>query len=146
MASKPKKSFVAATEPAERPSDIPMAAPFAPLDLETFVDLGRENIAAVAKANLALSEGMQAIGQEILTYARSSLESASNAATALLEAKTLDEVIQLNTDLAKSSLEALLARSAKLSEMGVSIASEALAPWGGRVEATFAKFAKPAAA
>ena len=97
-------------------------------------------MAAAAKANLALSEGIQALGQELLTYAKSSLESASHAATALLEAKTLDEVIQLNTDLAKASVETLLARSAKLSEMGVSIANEALAPWGGR------KFAKPAAA
>jgi phasin family protein len=89
---------------------------------------------------------MQAIGQELLTYAKNSLESASHTATALLEAKTLDEVIQLNTDLAKSSFEALLARSAKISEMGVTIASEALAPWGGRMEATLAKFAKSPAA
>jgi hypothetical protein len=40
----------------------------------------------------------------------------------------------------------MLARSAKLSEMGVSVANEALAPLGGRVEATFAKFTKPLAA
>ena len=119
--------------------------PFTPLDFESLVDLGRENFAAAAKANRVLSEGMQAIGQEILTYAKSSLESASQAATALLEAKTLDEVIQLNTDLAKTSLETMLARSAKLSEMGVSVANEALAPWGGRMGATFAKLLKPAA-
>jgi phasin family protein len=149
MASKSKKSIVPAiefVESAESANDGPAPAAFAPLDFESLVDLGRENMAAAAKANLALSEGMQAIGQEILTYTKSSLESASQAATAFLEAKTLDEVIQLNTELAKSSLAALLARSAKLSEMGVSIANEALAPWGGRVEATFAKFAKPAAA
>lgn len=153
MASKSKKSVVAVSEAVEAVSEAVEkanggAAPalFAPLDLESLADLGRENIAALAKSNLALSEGMQAIGREILTYARSSLESASQTAAALLEAKTLDEVIQLNTDLAKSSLEALLARSAKLSEMGVSIANEALAPLGGRMEATFAKLAKPAAA
>jgi phasin family protein len=148
MASKSKKSVVAVTEmaePAEPAESGAMPTPFAPLDFESLVDLGRENFAAAAKANRALSEGMQAIGQEILTYARSSLESASQAATALLEAKTLDEVIQLNTDLAKTSLETMLARSAKLSEMGVSVANEALAPWGGRMGATFAKLMKPAA-
>lgn len=145
MASKSKKSVVAATEMVEPAEPGAMPAPFASLDFESLVDLSRENFAAAAKANRALSEGMQAIGQEILTYARSSLESASQAATALLEAKTLDEVIQLNTDLAKTSLETLLARSAKLSEMGVSVANEALAPWGGRMGATFAKLMKPAA-
>ena len=56
------------------------------------------------------------------------LDSASQTATALLGAKTFDEVVQLNTELAKASLEALLARSAKLSEMGVSLASGAFAP------------------
>jgi phasin family protein len=145
MASKSKKPVVAVTEMGEPSNGGAAPAPFTPLDFESLVDLGRENFAAAAKANRALSEGMQAIGQEILTYARSSLESASQVATALLEAKTLDEVIQLNTDLAKTSLETMLARSAKLSEMGVSVANEALAPWGGRMGATFAKLVKPAA-
>ncbi len=53
-------------------------------------------------------------------------------------------MIQLNSDLAQESLKALLARSAKLSEMGVTVASEAFAPLGVRVEATITKFAKPA--
>jgi len=145
MASKSKKSVIATPEMDEASDGGAAPTPFTPLDFESLVDLGRENFAAAAKANRVLSEGMQAIGQEILTYAKSSLESASQAATALLEAKTLDEVIQLNTDLAKTSLETMLARSAKLSEMGVSVANEALAPWGGRMGATFAKLLKPAA-
>ena len=67
-------------------------------------------------------------------------------ATALLGAKTLDEVLQLNSDLAKVSLEALIARSAKLSEMGVSVASGAFKPLGSHFEATLSKLAKPLAA
>ncbi|HUZ73135.1 MAG TPA: phasin family protein [Stellaceae bacterium] len=149
MPAKSKKSTVVATAMIEGPESTPAAAPFPTLgldslSLESLADLGRENLAAVAQANRALSEGMQAIGQEILLYARSSLESASQTATALLGAKTLDEVIQLNSDLAQESLKALLARSAKLSEMGVTVASETLAPLGVRVEATITKFAKPA--
>jgi phasin family protein len=130
-------------EPAATASWAPL---FAPMNLESLADLGRENIEAMAKANIALSEGLQAIGDEILTYAKSSLENASHTATKLLGAKTLDEVIQLNSALAKASLETLVARSAKLSEMGVSVANEALAPLGGRFEATFVKLTKQAAA
>ncbi|HZT52181.1 MAG TPA: phasin family protein [Stellaceae bacterium] len=148
MASKSKKSVVAALAvgKSEKVTEARPAARYAPLDLESLVDLGRENIAALAQANLALSAGMQALGQELLTYARSSFESASQAAGALFEAKTLDELIRLNSDLARSSFETLCAHSAKLSGMGVSIASETLAPLGGRVEAAFARLAKPAAA
>jgi phasin family protein len=118
---------------------------FKPMSLEALADISRANLEAMTKANRVLAEGLQALSKEILTYARSSLEHASQTATALLGAKTFDEVIQLNNDLAKSNLETMLARSAKLSEMGVTIASDALAPLGGRVEATLAKFTKAAA-
>jgi len=151
MAGKAKKSELVTTAlPDPTPEEFltPKAwgAIFAAVNLDQIADLGRENIAAVTKANVAWSEGVQAIGQQLLTYAKSSLQSASHTATALLGAKTLDEVIQLNSDLAKTTMESLVERTAKLSEMGVSLANEAMAPLGGRVEATLAKFKLPQAA
>jgi phasin family protein len=113
---------------------------------EDLADLGRENFAAVLRANAALTEGMEAIGKEVMGYARNSLENAAEAATALLAAKTLEDLVQLNGDLAKASFERMVARSTKLSEMGVKVANEALAPLGDRVEATFQKLGKPRAA
>jgi hypothetical protein len=47
---------------------------------------------------------------------------------------------------ARATIGAFVDRSAKLSELGVKVANEALAPLGGRVEATFARLGKPAAA
>jgi|SRR5690348_6565733 len=113
---------------------------------DELADLGRENFAAVLRANAAFTEGMEAIGKEVVAYARNSLETAAEAATALLAAKTLDDVVQLNSDFAKASFDRMIAGSTKLSEMGVKVASEALAPIGDRVEATFQKLAKPLAA
>lgn len=89
-------------------------------------DLGRENLAAMLRANAAFSEGFEAIGKEMLGYARTSFESAAGAATALLGAKTLEDVVQLNTRFARVNLDHLIAHSAKLSEMGAKVASEAL--------------------
>ena len=149
MASKGKKSTeltTEATETVDAPNWTALPPLFPTMSMEELADLSRENIAAVTKANQAFSEGMQAISQELMAYTRAAMEKASQMATALLAAKTLDEVIQLNTDAAKANLETMLARSAKLSEMSVSVANEALAPLGGRVEATIAKFAKPLAA
>jgi phasin family protein len=110
------------------------AALFAGYD--QLADLGRENFAAVLRANAALSEGFEAIGKEVILYARRSFEQAAETATALLGAKTLEDVFQLNSEFAKANLERLIERSAKLSEMSVKVANEALAPLGGRVEAT----------
>jgi phasin family protein len=147
MPTKSKKPSVtvASVVPESLPLPVPEGAPAA-FSLDSLTDLGRENMEAVARANLALSEGLKAISEEIFTYAFSTLESASQTATALLGAKTLDEVLQLNSELAKSSFETLVTRSAKLSEMGVNVASGTFKPLGTRFEATFVKFAKPAAA
>jgi phasin family protein len=113
---------------------------------EELADLGRENFAAVLRANAALTEGIEAIGKEVMGYARNSLENVAEAATAVLAAKTFEDLVQVNSDFAKASFERLVARSTKLSEMGVKVANEALAPLGGRVEATFQKLGKPIAA
>ena len=139
MAVKSKKTAAVAPVAPEAASTAEHGAAFSALSLESMVDLGRENIAAMTKANLALSQGLQAIGQELVAYATNSLETASQTATALLGARTLDEVLQLNNDLANRTLETMAERTAKLSEMGVTLANDALAPLGGRVEATFTR-------
>lgn len=113
---------------------------------EQWADLGRENFAAVLAANAALSEGLEAIGKEVILYAQRSFEQAAETATALLGAKTVEDVLQLNSEFAKANLEGLIERSAKLSELGVKVANSALAPLGGRVEATIHKLSKPLAA
>jgi hypothetical protein len=151
MATKPKKSTAApvgqaaeAVAPVSLPATVQAAAAMveaAPLSASKFdelAELGRQNLSAVMKANEAFSEGLEAIGKELVGYARTSFEQASHAATALLGAKTLEEVVQLNADLARAGAELLLKRSAKLSEMGMSVATQTLAPLGSRVEAAFA--------
>lgn len=108
------------------------------LGFESLADLGRENLAAVTKANLALSQGLGAIGDELFDYAKSAIAKAGQAATALLGAKTFDEVIELNNALAKTAMESLIAQSTKLSELGITTTNQTLAPLGGRFEATVA--------
>jgi phasin family protein len=143
MTTKAKKSMTAEAGPQETSG----AAP-APLfnSYEEITHVGRENFAALLRANAALNEGLEAIGKEMMGYARISFESAAETVAALLGAKTLDDVVQLNTEFAKTNLEQFIERSTKLSEMGVKVANQALAPLGSRVEATLQKIAKPIAA
>jgi phasin family protein len=151
MATKVKKPTTEVTtsalEGAVAPAPVPAAAPatlFA--GYEELADLGRENLAAVLRANAALSDGLEAISKEMMGYARHSFEEAAETATALLAAKTLEDVVELNTGYAKASFERMVERSTKLSEISVKVANEALAPLGDRVEATFQKLGKPIAA
>lgn|SRR5579864_4419560 len=143
MATKTKKLTVAET-PA--PEAVAEAAEAMFAGYESLADVGRENVTAILRTNAVLTEGFEAIGKEVLLYARATFEKAAETASALLSARTFEDVYQLNTAFAKTHLEQLVARSAKLSEMGMKVTNEAFAPLGGRVEATLHKLGKPIAA
>lgn len=141
MAAKAKK-------PSERGSASILGDPSSDSQFPSLSELaafGRDNIEAAVKANAALSAGIEAIGQEVIVCARTALQSASETARGLLGAKTLEDVVKLQTDLAKRQFEGIVAGSVKLSELGVSLANEAFAPWEGRVEAAMARFTSPQA-
>ncbi|HKW53974.1 MAG TPA: phasin family protein [Stellaceae bacterium] len=146
MATKVKKPATAEAAASEFDGAAAAAPAGVFAGCEELADLGREIFAAVLRANAAFTEGIEAIGKEMMGYARSSLENAAEAATALLAAKTFEDLVQVNSDFAKASFERMVERSTKLSEMGVKVANEALAPLGDRVEATFQKLGKPLAA
>ena len=152
MAAKAKKPTVpglSVVPQAPLPKQAAAAGPAMPgfppsLSYEGLASFGRENIEAAVKTNAALSAGIEAIGQEFMACARTALQSASETARGLLGAKTLEDVVKLNTDFAKRNLEGMMAETVKLSELGCSLATEAFAPWEGRVEALMAQFAPPA--
>jgi phasin family protein len=143
MAVKAKKQAEPVFAPG--PAVSPSGPQFPSLNYADFATFGRDNIEAAVKTNAALSAGMEAISQEVMVYARSALQTASETARSLLGAKTLEDVVKLQTDLAKRHFEGMVAGSVKLSELGVSLASEAFAPWEGRVEAAMARFTYPQA-
>jgi phasin family protein len=107
---------------------------------------GQGNLAAVVHANAAMVKGFEEIGQEVFGYAQHSLESAVNAAQAMMGARSLVDVIALNRDFVQSALESFLTESARLSEIGIKTASEAFAPLGLRSAETQAKIDRPTVA
>ncbi len=136
MAGRAKRS--AAVEAASKGRDgQSSAAPFA--DYAAVVALGSANLAAMLRASAVLSEGLEAIGEEVMNGTRASLENVAGTAAALLGARTLEQVVQLNAALFKRLVE----RSTKLSEMGAKVAAETLAPLGSQVEATVEKLGSP---
>jgi phasin family protein len=111
-----------------------------------FATLGKGHFEAVVKANTALAKGAEEISKELVGYARTSLEQAASATKALFGAKTLQDVIALNSDYAKTSINEFLANSAKLSDLTVKVANEAFEPINERVTVAIEKFGKPVAA
>jgi hypothetical protein len=90
--------------------------------------LGRDSLAALAEAQAALVRGYEAVGSEIVGLARSGLDTASRMAAGLLAVRTLSDAVALQADCARSSLDAALCGSARLSQLGVRLAAEAAEP------------------
>ncbi|MGH6968825.1 MAG: phasin family protein [Stellaceae bacterium] len=108
--------------------------------------VSRENFDAVLKANAAWADGVEAIASEAVGCARQTLVVTGAATMDLLVARTFDRVIEIQAGLAKTALEALVERTARLSELGVALANGTWAPIGGCGKTTLTKLARPVAA
>jgi len=141
----PQRPSAPPVSASPRPVAVAALPPRSPPSYRDWAALSRDNFGAVLKANGAVTEGLEAIGKEMIGYAQKSIEQATRTATALIHAKNLDEIIHLNSAYTTSSIESLLARSASMSDLGFKLASEALAPLSRRVEANLATLTKPLA-
>src|SRR3546814_5731394 len=83
---------------------------------------------------------------ELMSIAQSAVEANIAATKALLGAKSVRELVDLQTEFSRSRFESLLAESAKLTELGLSLAGNTAAPIQARLNATVEKLVKPQAA
>ena len=104
------------------------------LSYPDFVEFGRETIETAISANAALSVGLEAISQEVAQYARTAFESVGETARGLLGARTLDDVVRLQTDFAKRSFAGLAERSVTFSELGCSLVGASVGAWNARAK------------
>jgi phasin family protein len=111
-----------------------------------FTALGQENVDAVVKSGSIAVKGFEALGKEMMAFARNSLDGNVEATKAIFGAKSLREVVDLQSAYTRRSLDQALAEGAKLTEMSVKVANEAMQPIQARVTVTVGKLIKPLAA
>ena len=119
-----------------QPSDktAPRAAMPAAPSYDELAEFGRETLAAAMTSNAALSAGLEAVGREVALGARAAFESAGETARGLLGAHTWEDVVRLQTDFVKRSVEGFVERSAKLSELGCSLLGAGVGAWAQRAK------------
>jgi hypothetical protein len=105
---------------------------------------GRDNVAAMVRANAALVRGFEEMGQEVAGFTRRNMTAAVDAARALVGVRTVADLVAINRSLAQSTLEGVIANSARLSEIGIRVATEAFGPLNDQLATTFGTFGRPA--
>ncbi|CAO3354545.1 phasin family protein [Azospirillum palustre] len=114
--------------------------------LKSYEDLqatGKANVEALIASSTIAAKGAEDLGREVVAYGQSALDKSITTGKALLTARTIQEVVELQNDFLKSSFDSLLAETTRLQELSTKVTNEALAPLNARVSATVETFSKP---
>jgi phasin family protein len=95
----------------------------------------KKNLEAVVASVTAATKGAEALGAQAMAYSKKALEEQVAAAKSLSGAKSVQEVVELQTAYAKSALEAYIAQMNTASETVAASVKEAFQPINERVTA-----------
>ncbi|HET8535332.1 MAG TPA: phasin family protein [Sphingomicrobium sp.] len=112
---------------------------------EELADLYRGNLDAVVEAGKIAAAGAQSIGQDLVAKSRDSLEQTANSVRTFAEAKSPTELLQLQSDFARTAFDRFVEDSSALTESFVKLAGEAFQPLSSRASANVEKFNQIAA-
>jgi hypothetical protein len=103
---------------------------------ETIQKLGKDSFNATVKALEVATTGTQAIAVETADYAKKSFEQTASTFEKFVGVKSLDKVIEIQTDYVKSAYEGFVAQSTKTSELYTKLAQDSFAPFNALRSAT----------
>lgn len=103
--------------------------------VEELADLYRGNIDAFVEAGRIATSGAQSIGQDMVAKSRDGLEQTANTVRSFAEAKSATELLQLQSDFARTAFDRFVEDSSALSEKVVKLAGEAFQPISNRASA-----------
>src|SRR5919107_424540 len=103
---------------------------------ETIQKLGKDSFNATVKALEVATTGTQAIAVETADFAKKSFETGTSTFEKLVGVKSLDKVIEIQTDYVKSAYEGFIAQSTKTGELYTKLAQDSFAPFNALRSAT----------
>ena len=95
----------------------------------------KKNLEAVIASVTAQAKGAEALGAQAMAYSKKAVEDHVAAAKSLSGAKSVQEVIELQTTYAKSALDAYIAEVSKMSDIVSTSMKDAVKPLNERVTA-----------
>ena len=100
----------------------------------------RQNMEAVIASATAAAKGAEALGVQAAAFAKKSVEDQVAAAKTLASAKSVQEVVELQTSFARTALETYLAELNRWGETVTASVKDSVQPLNERVTATVERF------
>lgn len=95
----------------------------------------KKNLEAVIASVTASTKGAEALGAEAMAFSKKAMEDQVAAAKSLSSAKSIQEVVELQTTFAKSAMDAYIAEFGKMSDIVSASMKDSLKPLNERVTA-----------
>ena len=95
---------------------------------EEFQRVGKDGFDAVVSSFGEANKGFQALAAEITAYSKKSFEDGTRALQQLIGAKSVEQVIEIQSQYAKKAYDTHIAEMSKLGEMYVAIARDVYNP------------------
>jgi phasin family protein len=110
---------------------------------EDFFSFGQANVEAFVKCGQIWSAGVQDIGKQVAATAQAQVDQTVATFKALTSVKSLKEAFDLQSSLARASMEKAIAEAGKLTDASLKLTEQALAPLTARVTLAVEKFGRP---
>jgi len=107
---------------------------------------GKANVDAVVKAGAIYAKGVEEFSRAMMGLSQIHYETTMTTAKAVMGATSLRQVIDLQSEFAKTAVDKTLAETTKLSELARKVATETMEPIQARVTVAVEKMGKPLAA
>jgi phasin family protein len=113
---------------------------------EDVILFNKENVDAVVKSSTIFVKGVQDVSKSFFALTQLSFEEGVALSKTLLGAKTIQDVVEVQSTLVKTSFDKAMAESGRISEMSMKVAEEAFAPINDRMSVAMQRVMKPIAA
>ena len=111
---------------------------------EQMMSFGQGNMEAMMKAGQIWAAGVQDLGKTFAATAQASLDQTMSTWKAMAGVKSLKEAIDLQSGLAKTSLESAMTQTGQLTDASIKLAEQAMAPITARVSLAVEQFGRAA--
>jgi len=103
--------------------------------VERFSGFGKENVEAYMQATTAMTKAFERINGEVVAFSKQQVEDGVAAFKAVSGAKSLHEAWEVQSDFAKSALDAYIAQATKINDLWMGAAKQAVEPLNARFAA-----------
>ncbi len=133
---------IAATQIDKTSAEVKASMDKAIKTAEEFVSFSQGNLEALVKSSQIWAAGVQDLGKQLAASAQAQVDQTMATWKALASVKSLKEAMELQSSLARSSVEKAVAETGKLTDASMKLAEQTFAPLTARMSLAAERFGR----